>query len=137
MINIPNRTTVLSHHNNSITIIDIGNDEVLSFIELGEDENYFFLKTIAFEEDYETSILEASLMFSYPKGVVYNRDVDLSLWGKIFNGDGIIINKLEYGTKIMMIPSEQYEKLFNLSVLLNHKEIYEQGRNYYTMKCDN
>ena len=43
MINMFSRTTVLSHHNNSLTIIDIDNDEVLAFVELTEDKDSFIL----------------------------------------------------------------------------------------------
>ena len=134
MINIPNRTTVLSHHNNSLTIIDIDNDEVLAFVGLIEDKDSFIFNMFASEEGYDTTILEATLMFTYPKGVMDNREGDISIWENIYNNGGIIKDELEYGTKVMMIPTDEYEKLINLSVLLNHEEIYKQGRDYYTMR---
>ena len=137
MINITNRTTVLSHHNNSLTIIDIDTDEVLAFVELIEDKDSFFLNVIATEEGYNTSILEAVLMFTYPKGVTVSNEGDLGIWEKIYNIDVVIKEKLDNDTKIMMVPTNQYEKLINLSVLLNHEEIYKQGKDYYSLKYNN
>jgi hypothetical protein len=125
---------VLSHHNNSLTIIDIDNDEVLAFVGLIEDKDSFIFDVFASEEGYDTTILEATLMFTYPKGVIDNREGDINIWENIYNNDGIVKDKLEYGTKLMMVPTDQYEKLINLSVLLNHEEIYKQGRDYYRMR---
>jgi hypothetical protein len=73
-------------------------------------------------------------MLTYTKGVIDNREGDISIWENIYNNDGIVKDKLEYGTKLMMVPTDQYEKLINLSVLLNHEEIYKQGRDYYRMR---
>ena len=42
-----------------------------------------------------------------------------------------------YNTKMMLTPSEEYEKLIDLSLLLDHKEIYEQGRDYFSMRYNN
>jgi hypothetical protein len=42
-----------------------------------------------------------------------------------------------YNTKMMLTPSEEYEKLFDISLLLDHKEIYEQGRDYFSMRYNN
>lgn len=137
MINITNRTTVISHHNNSLSIIDIDTDEVLAFVELIEDKDSFFLNVIATEEGYDTTILEAVLMFTYPKGVTVDSEGDLGIWEKIYHKDGVIKDKIGDNTKIMMEPTNQYEKLINLSVLLNHEEIYKQGKNYYSLKCNN
>jgi hypothetical protein len=128
---------VLSHHNNSLTIIDIDTDEVLAFVELIEDKDSFFLNVIATEEGYNTSILEAVLMFTYPKGVTVSNEGDLGIWEKIYNIDVVIKEKLDNDTKIMMVPTNQYEKLINLSVLLNHEEIYKQGKDYYSLKYNN
>lgn len=137
MINITNRTTVISHHNNSLTIIDIDTDEVLAFVELIEYNDSFFLNVITTEEGYNTTILEAVLMFTYPKGVVVDSEGDLGIWEKIYHKDDVIKEKLGNNTKIMMVPTDQYEKLINLSVLLNHEEIYKQGKDYLNLKYNN
>lgn len=137
MINMFNRTTVLSHHNNSLTIIDIDNDEVMAFVELTEDKDSFIFNMFTSEEGYDTIILESTLMFTYPKGVIVNNEVDISVWEKFYNKDGIIIQKIGNDTKMTMVPTDQYEKLINLSVLLNHKEIYKQGKDYYSVKHKN
>ena len=115
MINMFSRTTVLSHHNNSLTIIDIDNDEVLAFVELTEDKDSFIFNMFTSEEGYDTIILESTLMFTYPKGVIVNNEVDISVWEKIYNKDGIIIQKIGNDTKMTMIPNDHYEKLINLS----------------------
>jgi hypothetical protein len=128
---------VLSHYNNSLTIIDIDTDEVMAFVELIEGEDSFILNMITTEEGYDTSILESVLMFTYPKGVIVNNEVDISVWEKFYNKDGIIIQKIGNDTKMTMVPTDQYEKLINLSVLLNHKEIYKQGKDYYSVKHNN
>lgn len=137
MNNLSNRTTVLSHHNNSLTIIDIDNDEVLAFVELIEGEDSFVLNVIATEQGYDTSILESVLMFTYPKGVVISSEGDLGIWEKIYHKNDIIKDKIVDNTKIMMVPTDQYEKLINLSVLLNHEEIYKQGKDYLNLKYNN
>ena len=132
-----NRTTVLSHHNNSLTIIDIDNDEVLAFVELTEDKDSFIFNMFTSEEGYDTIILESTLMFTYPKGVIVNNEVDISVWEKFYNKDGIIKEKIGNDIKMTMIPNDHYEKLINLSVLLNHKEINNQGKDYYSVKHNN
>ena len=137
MINITNRTTVISHHNNSLTIIDIDTDEVMAFVELIEDKDSFFLNVFSTEEGYNMSMLETTLMFVYPKGVVVDSEGDLGIWEKIYHKDNVNKEKLGNNTKIMMTPTDHYEKLINLSVLLNHEEIYKQGKNYYSLKCNN
>jgi hypothetical protein len=128
---------VISHHNNSLTIIDIDTDEVLAFVELIEYNDSFFLNVITTEEGYNTTILEAVLMFTYPKGVVVDSEGDLGIWEKIYHKDDVIKEKLGNNTKIMMVPTDQYEKLINLSVLLNHEEIYKQGKDYLNLKYNN
>jgi len=137
MINITNRTTVISHHNNSLTIIDIDTDEVMAFVELIEGKDSFFLNVFYSEEGYNMSMLETTLMFVYPKGVVVDSEGDLGIWEKIYHKDNVNKEKLGNNTKIMMVPTDHYEKLINLSVLLNHEEIYKQGKNYYSLKCNN
>ena len=137
MINMFSRTTVLSHHNNSLTIIDIDNDEVLAFVELTEDKDSFIFNVFTSEEGYDTIILESTLMFTYPKGVIVNNQVDISVWEKFYHKDGIIKEKIGNDTKMTMIPNDHYEKLINLSVLLNHEEIYKQGKDYYSVKHNN
>jgi len=137
MIKITNRTTVISHHNNSLTIIDIDTDEVMAFVELIEDKDSFFLNVFSTEEGYNMSMLETTLMFVYPKGVVVDSEGDLGIWEKIYHKDNVNKEKLGNNTKIMMTPTDHYEKLINLSVLLNHEEIYKQGKNYYSLKCNN
>ena len=108
-----NRNTVLSHYNNSLTIIDINNDEVMAFVELIEGEDSFIFNMITTEEGYDTSILEAVLMFTHPKGVIVSSEGDLGMWEKIIHKDGIIKEKLGYETKVMMVPTDQYKKLIN------------------------
>ena len=137
MINITNRTTEISHHNNSLTIIDIDTDEVMAFVELIEDKDSFFLNVFYSEEGYNTSMLETTLMFVYPKGVVVDSEGDLGIWEKIYHKDNVIKDIIGDNTKIMMEPTNHYEKLINLSVLLNHEEIYKQGKDYYSLKCNN
>jgi hypothetical protein len=137
MINISNRNTVLSHYNNSLTIIDIDTDEVMAFVELIEDKDSFIFNMITTEEGYDTSILEAVLMFTHPKGVIVSSEGDLGIWEKIYHKDGIIKEKLGYETKVMMVPTDQYEKLINLSLLLNHEEINKQGKDYFNLKNNN
>ena len=48
-----NRNTILSHYNNSLTIIDINNDEVMAFVELIEGEDSFIFNMITTEEGYD------------------------------------------------------------------------------------
>lgn len=132
-----NRNTVLSHYNNSLTIIDINNDEVMAFVELIEGEDSFIFNMITTEEGYDTSILEAVLMFTHPKGVIVSSEGDLGIWEKIIHKDGIIKEKLGYETKVMMVPTDQYKKLINLTLLLNHEEIYKQGKDYFNLKNNN
>lgn len=132
-----NRNTVLSHYNNSLTIIDINNDEVMAFVELIEGEDSFIFNMITTEEGYDTSILEAVLMFTHPKGVIVSSEGDLGMWEKIIHKDGIIKEKLGYETKVMMVPTDQYKKLINLTLLLNHEEIYKQGKDYFNLKNNN
>lgn len=132
-----NRYTVLSHYNNSLTIIDINNDEVMAFVELIEGEDSFIFNMITTEEGYDTSILEAVLMFTHPKGVIVSSEGDLGMWEKIIHKDGIIKEKLGYETKVMMVPTDQYKKLINLTLLLNHEEIYKQGKDYFNLKNNN
>jgi len=36
-----------------------------------------------------------------------------------------------------MVPTDQYEKLINLTLLLNHEEIYKQGKDYFNLKNNN
>ena len=132
-----NRYTVLSHYNNSLTIIDINNDEVMAFVELIEGEDSFIFNMITTEEGYDTSILEAVLMFTHPKGVIVSSEGDLGIWEKIIHKDGIIKEKLGYETKVMMVPTDQYKKLINLTLLLNHEEIYKQGKDYFNLKNNN
>ncbi len=182
MINIPD-STVLSYYNNSLTIIDIDTDQVLGFIGLSEDKNgTYYFPMIAAEKGYGPTILEAALMYSYPKGLMVSRDGDIregafELWKKMYLRDDILketlpltherfnfaivtgddddiydneFDKLSefeyyieegykndimiYNTKMMMVPSEEYDRLLNLSVLLDHKGIYEQGRDYFSMR---
>jgi hypothetical protein len=128
---------VISHHNNSLTIIDIDTDEVMAFVELIEGKDSFFLNVFYSEEGYNMSMLETTLMFVYPKGVVVDSEGDLGIWEKIYHKDNVNKEKLGNNTKIMMVPTDHYEKLINLSVLLNHEEIYKQGKNYYSLKCNN
>ena len=132
-----NRNTVLSHYNNSLTIIDINNDEVMAFVELIEGEDSFIFNMITTEEGYDTSILEAVLMFTHPKGVIVSSEGDLGICEKINHKDGIIKEKLGYETKVMMVPTDQYKKLINLTLLLNHEEIYKQGKDYFNLKNNN
>lgn len=132
-----NRNTILSHYNNSLTIIDINNDEVMAFVELIEGEDSFIFNMITTEEGYDTSILEAVLMFTHPKGVIVSSEGDLGIWEKIIHKDGIIKEKLGYETKVMMVPTDQYKKLINLTLLLNHEEIYKQGKDYFNLKNNN
>ena len=132
-----NRNTILSHYNNSLTIIDINNDEVMAFVELIEGEDSFIFNMITTEEGYDTSILEAVLMFTHPKGVIVSSEGDLGMWEKIIHKDGIIKEKLGYETKVMMVPTDQYKKLINLTLLLNHEEIYKQGKDYFNLKNNN
>jgi len=134
MVNMTNRNTVLSHYNNSLTIINIDNDEVMAFVELIEGEDSFIFNMITAEEGYDTSILEAVLMFTHPKGVIVSSEGDLGIWEKINHKDGIIKEKLGYETKVMMVPTDKYEKLINLTLLLNHEEIYKQGKDYFNLK---
>jgi hypothetical protein len=137
MVNMTNRNTILSHYNNSLTIIDINNDEVMAFVELIEGEDSFIFNMITTEEGYDTSILEAVLMFTHPKGVIVSSEGDLGIWEKIIHKDGIIKEKLGYETKVMMVPTDQYKKLINLTLLLNHEEIYKQGKDYFNLKNNN
>ena len=132
-----NRNTILSHYNNSLTIIDINNDEVMAFVVLIEGEDSFIFNMITTEEGYDTSILEAVLMFTHPKGVIVSSEGDLGIWEKIIHKDGIIKEKLGYETKVMMVPTDQYKKLINLTLLLNHEEIYKQGKDYFNLKNNN
>ena len=132
-----NRNTILSHYNNSLTIIDINNDEVMAFVELIEGEDSFIFNMITTEEGYDTSILEAVLMFTHPKGVIVSSEGYLGIWEKIIHKDGIIKEKLGYETKVMMVPTDQYKKLINLTLLLNHEEIYKQGKDYFNLKNNN
>lgn len=181
MTTIPD-STVLSIYNDSLTIINIDDDDVLAFISLSEGKDSYYFPMIAAEKGYGPTILEAALMYSYPKGLMISRDGDIregafKVWGRmseredvikdilplshknfnfaIVTGDdddiyendyekmsefdyhieeGFKENILLYNTKMMMVPSEEYERLVNLSVLLDHKGIYELGRDYFTMR---
>ena len=185
MINISNHTTVLSHYNNSLTIINLNDDKVLAFVGLSEGKDSFYFPMIAAEKGYGPTILEAALMYSYPKGLMVSRDGDIregafNIWEKMFyrgdviketlplidknfnfaivtgENDQTYENEFEkmsefdyhieegykdtiriYNTKMMLTPSEEYEKLFDISLLLDHKEIYEQGRDYFSMRYNN
>ena len=185
MINISNHTTVLSHYNNSLTIINLNDDKVLAFVGLREGKDSFYFPMIAAEKGYGPTILEAALMYSYPKGLMVSRDGDIregafNIWEKMFyrgdviketlplidknfnfaivtgENDQTYENEFEkmsefdyhieegykdtiriYNTKMMLTPSGEYEKLFDISLLLDHKEIYEQGRDYFSMRYNN
>jgi len=51
-----------------------------------------------------------------------------------FIEDGYKENILIYNTKMSMEPSKDYERLINDGFLLNHHQIYLDGRDFFTLK---
>lgn len=178
------KNIAISIYNNlNITLYDFANNKILGFVGLSKnkDGTYYF-PMIAAEKGFGPTILEITLMFCHPNGLMISRDGDIrsgafNVWEKMYLRDDIIKETLPiknknfnfaiitgedderyesefdkmsefefyvedghketilmYNTKMSMQPTNTYKRLIEAGTLLDHHEIYLNGRDFFTLK---